>query len=233
MVDEKIIFELGKITDKLKVKISLTLENDTGKFQVNSAKYFKYENVGYFKLSPRPLIAFDVILDNKGQTNFCLTKYLLASMIFELEEFLEIYKIEDLFYIDSSGNLTVSKMLQSQNERFINVCGEKKLCFTPAVVYVRDDGGTGQKEYEGCILYINHRDIYTYLTYTELRFLLYTLKKIDVDSWCLMLMNAYKLYVKDNPESLTENTITLTPESLPEGRGFLINQEPNTIPNLN
>ena len=233
MSESKLVIDLGKITDKMKMKFTLVLESSNEKFSTNSIKFYNYGNSDYFKVSPRPLLSFEITQTNDKSDfcGFCVTKFLLARLIFELKEFIEVFKEEDLFYIDSNGELSIAKIKQSEHEKIIPVCSNRTICLTPSVIHVKDDGGTGRKDYEGCILYVDNRSMYTCLTYTELNFLLYSLEKVDFDGWSIQLMNTFKLYNKDIQKGSFNNTITMQSERTLEGRGFIMENH-KEIPNL-
>lgn len=233
--NEKIVLELGKITDKMKIKLTLNFDVGSGensRYNSSPIKLTTWRGTNYFKLAPRPLVSFDINLEKGVATNFYLTKFTLSTLVCDLEDFLDDFKNKELFYNNNVGELCVDRVMQTQFTKFTNA-SNKQLCFIPSTIRVRDDGGTGEHIYEGCHLCINSREDYTELTYSELRFLLYTLKRIDLDMWGVQMLNAYRLH-RDGLESHeVENTMVIKEESLPSGVGYNISMNSPTIPKLN
>ena len=165
-------------------------------------------------------------------TNFYLTKFTLSTLVCDLEDFLEDFKNNDIFYTDNIGELCVNKTMQIKHTKYTN-SANKQLCFIPSVIHVRDDGGTGHQVYEGCHLCINRREEYIELTYSELRFLLYTLKRIDLDMWGIQMLNAYKLHREGMTSQIIENSMVIKEDNIPSGKGYNLPMENPTIPKLN
>ena len=234
-INEKLVLELAKITDKIKLRFSVTFSDYNPQFPNHMIKSYNYGNSDYFKVIPKPYLSVD-ITDNNGDYNgFCLTKYLTFRMINSLKEFINCFNEKDLFYLDKNGSLSISTAKQNEHQKFIAVCSNKSLKIIPAVVRVNDDGGTGKKEYEGCVMYINSNYSYVTLTNEEIGFLIYTLEHIDYDMLSIQLMNSYKLYKNDivkskytyqnnEPQNQTNDNLT--------GRGYML-EENREIPFLN
>ena len=99
-----------------------------------------------------------------------------------------------LYKIDERNRLLINSELANQYTRMIRVHGNKVVKFIPCVVE------SEMKQYEGCAMYINNIQNVTYLTISEMCFLLSEMKKIDIVTLTLNSVQTYHLLELDELE---------------------------------
>lgn len=169
------IIELFKI-NTLKVKFGVVLRQDVVSPNVQIQPIiskFTIEGNDYLKLAPHPYITLE-ICDNDDRYNSSITfnRYYLYLLIKTLKKCaMQFINNKDLFFYMEN-----KLMVSETSETFTtSSASAKKIKIKPSVI--TDNTG---KEYEGVILYINSMSSYTYLTYTELEYLINELNKIDM-----------------------------------------------------
>ena len=151
----------------------------------------------------------------------------------------KIYKVfsevKNLFYYDSydgQNKLVINKDIASKYVDQFH-CNNKVICIQPSVVIETE---TNNAEYEGILMAINRYDNYTYLTYTEIEYLLYELKRIDMHSLCLQLINTALMLEKDEDEQVETLPGTVVTEKVNEEivdvKPSVLIQNTKEIPNL-
>lgn len=170
------IIELFKI-NTLKVKFGVVLRQDVVSPAVQMQPIiskFTVEGNDYVKIAPHPYVTLEIFEDGGYNYNSSITfnryyLYLLIKMLKKCAMYFTNNK--DLFFYMNN-----ELMVNENVETFTALSSSsKKIKLKPSVV--TDSNG---KAYEGVILYINSLSSYTYLTYTELEYLISELSKIDM-----------------------------------------------------
>lgn len=92
----------------------------------------------------------------------------------KLSSFIKVFEDEkDLFYFEDD-ELKVNKQL-ADDKKLTIVCCQKTIQMIPCVVDNEED----HLQYEGAVMVINSMDYFTYITYTELQYLLFELRDVD------------------------------------------------------
>lgn len=192
--------ELFQIHQSFKVRFSMVIKPDDIDVQKNPYKQkhvinkYLYDGNTSIKINAYPFITIDISTKKDKQEGWNSNQYFslgrreLFIMICKLTNLYNKFKsINNLFYIDNnSDELVVNQELAISNEESFIACGNKVINMQACVVDVTTESGHNIK-YEGIVLYVNKFDFYSYLTYAEMEYLLYELKRIDISK---LLMDA-------------------------------------------
>lgn len=192
----KITMDLFKVNKILKVKFGLIVEADVGtkvKTKMKIMNKFTYGDNEYLKLNPHPFLTIDISKGSDKNETYDqyyyanLNKIDLFKMIQSLQKLIFLYKeIKNLFYYDINKKLTVDpKIAKEIHEIFRVMSGNRTILIEPCVV---PDYENPEKFYEGCVLCIQDYAYYVYLTYYEMQYLLYELKKVNMTQLSLDLL---------------------------------------------
>lgn len=205
----KASIELGKINKSLKLKFGLIIESESDKkaYQKIISK-FNYNGNDYLRINPRPYISIDISSknDEAWSTNqsFTLTKPSLFIFKKQLSTMISEYKsYSDLFYYKNDTLIYDQKYTQIVSKDIISA-NNKHVKLVPCVVY---DEEIENKAYEGCALFINSRDNFVYITYTEMEYLLENLSNINMDELSIQLINSVLLMRNIENENLTSQKV--------------------------
>jgi len=188
----KASMELGRINKVIKLKFELIIQSDDEKKNYQKLiNKFNFNGNNYLKLNPRPFVVVDISskIDEAWSTNqsFSLTKPYMFMFISALSSMISEYRtIKDLFYYNTNNDLVYNNRYTELVSKNISVSSGKHVRLEPCVI--RNDE-VQDKAYEGCIMYINTRDNFAYMTYTEMEYLLYSLKNVNMDTMALELIN--------------------------------------------
>lgn len=188
---KKVTLELFRVHSSFKVKFSLVVKGDkTDQYQLINK--FTMAGNEYVRITPFPFITIDITskMERNEEWNsnrtFNMNRRDLFNFIQRLSRIYSIFtKEENLFYYNEKNKLTVNKLL-SEKYKEILVCGNKTILIQSCVVENEENSNL----YEGVFLCVNSIDYFTYLTYSELEFLIYELRRIDVSSLTLQLINS-------------------------------------------
>ena len=169
------IIELFKI-NTLKVKFGVVLRQDVVSPNVQIQPIiskFTIEGNDYLKIAPHPYVTLEICADDRSyNSSITFNRYYLYLLIKTLKKCaIQFINNKDLFFY-MENKLIVSETSETFTA---SSASAKKIKIKPSVI--TDHTG---KEYEGVILYINSMSSYTYLTYTELEYLINELNKIDM-----------------------------------------------------
>lgn len=169
------IIELFKI-NTLKVKFGVVLRQDVVSPNVQIQPIiskFTIEGNDYLKIAPHPYVTLEIRDDDRSyNSSITFNRYYLYLLIKTLKKCAtQFINNKDLFFY-MENKLIVSETSETFTA---SSASAKKIKIKPSVI--TDNTG---KEYEGVILYINSMSSYTYLTYTELEYLINELNKIDM-----------------------------------------------------
>lgn len=169
------IIELFKI-NTLKVKFGVVLRQDVVSPNVQIQPIiskFTIEGNDYLKIAPHPYVTLEICADDRSyNSSITFNRYYLYLLIKTLKKCaIQFINNKDLFFY-MENKLIVSETSETFTA---SSASAKKIKIKPSVI--TDNTG---KEYEGVILYINSMSSYTYLTYTELEYLINELNKIDM-----------------------------------------------------
>ena len=207
----KVTIDLFTLNKNCKVKFSVIMTNDIDlktKYVQKVISKFSFKGNDYLKISPHPYVTIDIsrTAGNKEwdpNAVLNLNKKDLYVFVSHLQKMFKVFSDEkNLFYYenyDGNNKLMCNKDIANQHiDKFY--CNNKVVCMQPAVVDATDNDNA---EYEGILMAINRYDNYVYLTYSEIDYLLYELKKIDIHNLTMSLINTALLYEKEETEQLT------------------------------
>jgi len=230
--------ELFTVKPNFKVKFSLILkeDNEATKFKKLIQK-FKIDGNTYLSVVPYPFVVFDISNKKDINTNgyskndtITFTRKHLFFLISKLEKLISDFTTKDLFFYDVNGDLQVNSNLAS-NLRVVHQTTNKTILVQHCVV--RDE--ETNKDYEGCFLSINTLDHYTEITYSELRFLVHELKKIDFTSYSLQMIQIASLFRKEevnNIEIKKESIVEEKEEEISDKKTHIKFVQPHEIPEI-
>ena len=243
----KVSIELLRISGSLKVKFSVVVKNDESmnkKFPQEIVHKFTFKGNTYLNITPFPYVTIDISKRNdEFSTNlsFNLNRRDLYLFIVHMNVLLKKFiEKEELFYYEETyegKRLKVNRELADSIKEVV-ICGGKTILVQPCVVSIND--GKRVNDYEGVILSINDLSYYTYLTYADLKYLVYELNKIDMTSLATNVINTAILYEKNASDDITKeiqkehgsvyNVEEI--EKLPERKVRTAIKEPDTIPKI-
>ena len=239
---DKVSIELFKVHNSFKVKFNVVIKSDPTSFMAKNnnnleiINKFVYNGNNYTNITPHPFLTIDITswMDkNEGwnsNNSFNLTRRDNFNLIQRLSRiYMKFTKVEELFYYDHNDMLMVNTELANKHKEVV-VCGNKTILIQACVV---EDSNTKLK-YEGVFLSINSIDYFTYLTYSELEFLIYELKNIDFSSLTLQLINTYMLTQSNENKQLEvpqkQPIIETKEEEIVDNKIRIGIPKPNTIP---
>ena len=169
------IIELFKI-NTLKVKFGVVLRQDVVSPNVQIQPIiskFTIEGNDSLKIAPHPYVTLEICDDDRSyNSSITFNRYYLYLLIKTLKKCAtQFINNKDLFFY-MENKLIVSETSETFTA---SSASAKKIKIKPSVI--TDNTG---KDYEAVILYINSMSSYTYLTYTELEYLINELNKIDM-----------------------------------------------------
>ena len=215
----KVSIDLPKINDSLSLKFSLILVGSSGikGQQQEQPVYSKFTigGVDYLRFNPHPFVTLDFNPKRKHGEERDWSRYrsanLTQTMLIRfkkiLKDVLESIRIPDMFRMNN-GELILNKQLAEQHERGL-WANDKFIKLAPIVV--QDDSSANVSLYEGIILYINSKDYFVCMTYTEAEVLYEVLDKIDFQTLSMQLITGAVL-LKDVESKKKERTFTERPE---------------------
>lgn len=160
-----------------------TSEN-AGKYQFKPLlSRFQFNGNEYVKILPRGFVSIDITSNLDRNEEFDTGRFFSMSgiemffFIHGLEKLISVYSDKNikLYYIDSEDDeLVLNTEEANKHEISIRVKGNKIVKMVPTVVE------QDNIQYEGCCLYINSLANVSYLTISEMLYLLEELKKINI-----------------------------------------------------
>ena len=246
----KVSTELLRISRALKVKFSLIVKNDEvqprSNFNKEVINKFTFNGNDYLNITSFPYITIDISKKNdefSSNLSFNLNRRDLYLFIVHMNVLLKRFiEKEELFYYEETyegRRLKVNKEIANSIKEIV-VCGGKTILIQPCVVSIND--GKRINDYEGVILSINDLSYYTYLTYADLKYLIYELNKIDMTALSLDLINTALLYEKVESHNITKEIQkehgssavynVEEEEKLPERKTRTPIKDPDTIPKI-
>lgn len=235
----KITMDLFQVNKILKVKFGLVIEADVGtkvKTTMKIINKFAYGDNEYLKLNPHPFLTIDISKgSDKNETydkyNYAnLNKMDLFKMIQTLEKLIYSYKeITNLFYYDNKNKLFVDPKIAKEIRAVFRVMsGNRTILIEPCVV---PDYESPEKFYEGCVLCIQNYSYYVYLTYYEMQYLLYELKKVNMTQLSLDLLKISDMC--QEKIEIPQKTISQKPEEVNKNDSVGYTKiDTNTLPEI-
>ena len=188
----KASIELVRINKMMRIKFGLIMEGDVRNQFQQLISRFNYSGNDYFRINPKPFVTIDISSKlDKGEEwtsnrMVTLNRMSLFFLIKSIERLAENFvKVKNLYYMDN-GKLILNRESASNVTETIR-CNNKTVRIQPCVV--PSDNNDDSDVYEGCAFFINRVENFAYLTYQELTYLLYELKKIDMSSLSLHLIS--------------------------------------------
>lgn len=232
---EKVTVELFRVHKSFKVRFAIIVKDDDPKNYLKLIKKSNFEGNQYLTITPFPFITLDITskMDKNEEWNSNRTASMNRRDLFlflkKLKRFIANFTIKDLFFFDKNNKLMVNESIASSIKETV-LMSNKVVVFQPCVVESEETHNT----YEGCFMFINSMDYFTYITYTELEYLYYELSRIDFSSLTLQVINSYYLLEDVEAKKVAKKTPKVEekePEIIdPKKRIGL--EEPNTIPEI-
>ena len=211
---KRISIKLFNVHSTFKVKFCIIVDkdNDLKKpeyMQQKTIAKFAFNGNEYTNINVFPMVIFDISkksdkADWSNNNMFSVGSRELFLFIMKLEELWRLFKTEkSLFYMDKDKLILNTNISDKYILRF-HAYGNKLIQLQPCIVY--DENSSG---YEGIYLAINSMNYSSYLTYSELEYLIYELKKININLLTVELFNTYLLTEKnDDKIEKVERTIS-------------------------
>lgn len=234
----KATIELFKVTKSFKVKFSLIVKNDEtqqNQFQKLVNKFILDGNE-YLKITPYPFLTVDITskMDKNEEWSsnrmFNMNRKEVFMMCQRLRRLISRYTtVKNLFFYDNDGKLKVNPQ-EAEKIKEVLICGQKAVVLYPCVVENEEDHNL----YEGCFLFINSVDYFTYMTYFEMQYFLFELERIDMSSLSIQIINAVNLLSEvEKQQIMKKKPIQEEIETEIEDKKVRIKiEEPHEIPNI-
>lgn len=220
----KAAIEIGRISKLMIIKFCIYIEGDEVQQAKNSHNRsnniiyeFNFKGTDYLNISPKPFVSIDISPCSRDKNDsWCknmtltLNRYCLCDFLEKLKKMIEYFKVKDLYYLND-GKLCIDKSLAEKMSQIVRT-PTQAVKLSHGIIY---DAENKEISYEGIYLMINSPDYYCPLTYQELKYLYYTLSKIDMNALSLQLINTYLLVnlsnnLKENKTSEDEKTRTFS-----------------------
>lgn len=232
----KASIEIARINKGLKLKFGLIITGDNEDKNSKLVNVFTYNGSKYMKITPRPFVTLDISgMSPKSEgwniyqiINF--NKISLFTFINCLEYLIGKYKeVKELYYYDDEVLKVNNQYADKLTMRGIS--NNKQWLMRPCVV---PDDEVENRTYEGCMFCISKYENFCYMTYTEMMYLLYELKHIDMVSMSLQLINTVKLYEHEDGETIEVKPLPAPKEDEynNESTKFVKLEMENTIPEI-
>lgn len=237
---KKASLKLFDVHSNFKVKFMTFIESDP--MNPNNAhesrqvvNKFLLNGNEYVNVSPSSFVVIDISTkQDKGDnyssnTSFSLDRRKLFSFILRLEKLYRSFTNEkDLFFIDRSNQLAVNHDAASKHKEILQVCGQKTIQMEPCVC--RDPESNA---YEGIYLAVNSLNYYSNLTYDQMQYLIFELKKIDFSSLEINLINVAFKYIDVTGKEIKKELITQPDEIIiKDTKKKIYIEDTNTIPDI-
>lgn len=240
---QKINYTIGKVNDTFSLSAAFVYTDTLEKRNVDVIVTPHSKTYG-FKFYPYFVFRF---LSNLKEDNYDKnrTQNLNRLDVFQFLEksnkFLHLYStMEDLFTLDSEDHLLLDKEKSDKVSTVVFLSYERKFLLRPMIL---KDTET-HREYEGVIMFSNTVDIFATFTVYEFRYLIYLMKKIDLDTLAVTMVTYIEIMRDDTEEEEKKEKIKKVKLELPkfsepikepdnkdEVSTIKWNQE-NTIPNI-
>lgn len=200
-----------------KVKVAVNVRTDfpmKGQYNIQTVVGM-YSGSGskYITLTPRPFLIIDFNNKKEAYTSSLsvrINERDLFWLINALQKFIMYYiKDEELYVYDQNGLLIVDSAKAKKYGTDVK-CGNKVLHFEPSVVEELSEESGNYRRVEGAIIYINNINYSARLSYQEMRFFLYELKKIDLNKYGLDLVQFYISCISNKASNQNINNSIIT-----------------------
>lgn len=238
-MNHKVTLNLFDVHPYFKVSFTIYLDYidpQTGtKFNIPIVNKFTFNGNEYLKINPRGYVCVDITsrLDRGEDYNrnrfFVMDSKNLFYFISAMEKLLEIFRNPQLLLYTISGDtgdLILNEELANKYTVRVRVNSGKVISITPTIVE------QDNVQYEGCCLYINTLDNLTYLTISEMAFLVFELKKINIPQLATYAILLYQSFdEKETKELEKKEPIEETHEEEQESSNVRIRiEQPHEIP---
>lgn len=234
----KYSIELFQVHRSFKVKFCVVVESDPDPRWGNSNQVISnslFYNNRYLSMRPHPFLTFDIT--NRIERNeewssnrtFNMNRRERFTMCKKLSSFIEVFEDEkDLFYFEDD-ELKVNKQL-ADDKKLTIVCCQKTIQMIPCVVDNEED----HLQYEGAVMVINSIDYFTYITYTELQYLLFELRNVDFNVLTTEAFIYMELVKDEKPVQINFNKSPIVEQQQNDiiDTKQLIQKEDNAIPEI-
>jgi hypothetical protein len=183
-----ILYQHKQLLLKLHVKL---LKENGGRVE-NFHQVFSYGEKNYLKLDLQSFLTFELKekddIWDKSKT-ILINDRNIYQIIHGFKKMVKnIYK-GGVFAIDSSNEIIMySDKVEENTVHLYYIGGSQRLILAPCIIY-----DSNSISYEGCIIYINNKSNYVQFTIDELEALYYILKKINIFTYSIELLNYYML----------------------------------------
>lgn len=234
----KTSIELFRVHSSFKVKFCLIIKGDSPDNYNKLINKFNYLGNDYLRITPFPFITIDITskMDKNEEWNsnrtFNLNRRELYLFICKLNQLYSRFtSIKELFYYDVNDQLQINKELAYKYREYV-VCGNKTILMQACVV----ENENNHDFYEGIFLSVNSMDYFSYLTYGDIGYLLYELKRIDMSSLTIQVINTYyltqELESKEIKKTVKAPVTEETEDEIVDIKKKVHIDEPNTIPEI-
>lgn len=226
----RISMELFKVTPSFKATFGLIVKNDiynNNHTQKDVINKFSIDGNKYIQLSPYPFITFDLSdkIDKRDgmylSNRFTVTRISLFNFINSVKKSINILENNksDLYMYDDNDILQID-IDRANSSRVVFNTNNKNIIIQPTVVIRNTD--TNEIRTLGVFLAVSKFDIFTLLSLSELKYLLYELEKVnfsELSMTAILLFNSMeendkKEYKVFNKEPINEISETVLNESI-------------------
>lgn len=227
--------ELFKVHSSCKVRFSLIIKDDKDDQYGQLINKFNFSGNDYLKITPYPFITIDITskMDkNEGWSSnrsFNLNRRELYFFICKLNQLYNRFVTEKKLFYLNQGRLFVDRELAEQYKEYV-VCGNKTILMQACVVEPEDS----KDLYEGIFLSINSMDYFTYLTYSDMEYLLYELKRINMSDLTMQVINTVYLTAELEKKEMQKKApiAEKKEEEIVDVKSRVVIEDPNEIPEI-
>ena len=232
----KVSIELFKVHKSCKVKFGLVVRDDVPNNYSQMISKFSFGGNDYMNITPHPFVTIDIRskMDKKDEWNtnmfFNMNRRELYIMVLRLTRLYNSFVNEkELFFYDENNILKVHPEKADKHKEIV-VCGNKTIWIQACVVESEED----KQLYEGVFMSINSVDFFTYLTYSELGYLIYELRHINMSALTMEVINTVYLTEEIEKKELKKKPamIEQKEEEIVDTKTRVRIEEPNTIPEI-
>lgn len=237
---KKATLKLFNVHNEFKVKFTTFLSSDPmvkNGFNEPKEAISKYEFAGneYMVIDPKSYVVIDITRkefkdDYSSNNSFYLNRRALFSFILRLERLYRSFTQEkEMFYFDTNkdNELTINHSIADRHKETFVTCGQKTIQMAPCIL---DDN---KNLYEGIYIAVNSLNYNAQITYDQLLYLIYELKKIDFSILEINLIVAYINYLNIPSKEIKHEPVK--EEKAPEiedTKKKIIFEDVSTIPDI-
>ena len=233
----KASIELFRVHSSCKVRFSLIVKDDNDDKYGKMINKFNFLGNDYLKITPFPFITIDITskMDKSEEWNsnrtFNLNRRELYIFIGRLNQlYTRFISEKELFSYNEKRQLQVNKDLSFKYREYA-ICGNKTILMQACVV----ENEENHELYEGIFISINSMDNFTYLTYSEIGYLLYELKRLDMSNLTMQIINTVYLMQEMETKQIkkkSEHVSEIQQQEIIDIKPRIRIEEENVIPEI-